>query len=128
MDSSSVRSALVGAAIATVLLSPANADPSMFRGGPAHMGVYKAAPIITEPVVKWRFHTNGRIVSSPAIADNVVYVGSYDRNLYAVDELTGAQRWKFPTGTRVTSSPAIADGLAYFGSYDGNFYAVDAST
>jgi len=67
-------------------------------------------------------------VSSPAVADGVVYFGSTDGRLYAVDAAAGTQRWKFQTGSRVVSSPAIADGVAYFGSYDGDFYAVDTAS
>jgi outer membrane protein assembly factor BamB len=34
---------------------------------------------------KWAFATGGAIYSSPAIgADGTVYVGSYDRDLYAI--------------------------------------------
>lgn len=36
-------------------------------------------------------NTGGRIDSSPAVdGNNVVYVGSYDHKLYAVDGYTGA--------------------------------------
>ncbi|MFI8930724.1 PQQ-binding-like beta-propeller repeat protein [Streptomyces sp. NPDC053474] len=62
--------------------------------------------------------------SSPAVAGGVVYVGSDDDNLYAVDAATGKKRWTFPTGHSVGSSPAVADGVVYFGSNDNNLYAV----
>ncbi|HPL05588.1 MAG TPA: PQQ-binding-like beta-propeller repeat protein, partial [Bacteroidales bacterium] len=58
------------------------------------------------------------------IADGVVYFGSFDGNLYAVDIKTGQEKWKFKTKYWVLSSPAIADGVVYFGSFDGNLYAV----
>src|SRR3984885_9936082 len=58
----------------------------------------------------------------------MVYVGSFDRSLYAVDARTGAKVWSFPTGGSVFSSPAAADGLVYVGSGDGNMYALDART
>ncbi len=32
----------------------------------------------------WKFQTNGPIVSSPAIADGVVYIGSMDHQVYAL--------------------------------------------
>jgi len=55
----------------------------------------------------------------------VVYVGSYDGNLYALNASTGALLWKYMTGSPVyTSSPAVADGVLYVGSfYNGNLYA-----
>jgi outer membrane protein assembly factor BamB len=126
-----VRSAaLLTAATAALLgLSAANADDiAMFRGNAAHTGVYQAPPITKVPAVKWRFHTKGYVISSPALAEGTIYVGSTDRYLYAIDATTGAQRWKFPTGARVASSPAVANGLVYVESYDGNFYAVDAAS
>jgi hypothetical protein len=33
---------------------------------------------------KWRFATGDRVDSSPAVANGIVYVGSEDKNLYAV--------------------------------------------
>ncbi len=100
----------------------------MFRGNPQHTGVYAAAGIAQFDKVKWKFHTNGRVISSPAIANGLAYVGSADGNLYAVDLESGTQKWKFPTKVRVVSSPAVSGGIVYFGSYDGTFYAVDAAS
>ena len=34
----------------------------------------------------------------PAVSDGVVYVGSDDKNLYAVDANTGQEIWAFKTG------------------------------
>lgn len=102
-------------------------DVSMFRGGPTHGGVYSGS-VPSSVQVKWQFKTDGRIYSSAAIVNGVVYFGSFDGNLYAVDENTGALKWKFETKGPVTSSPAIAAGAVFFGSYDGDFYAVDAAT
>ena len=102
-------------------------DTPMFRNDLAHTGVYSAG-VPQLHGVKWTFRTHDEIVSSPAIVNGVVYVGSNDGNLYAIDRQTGTQKWKFTTESRVNSSPAVANGLVYFGSYDGNFYAVSADT
>ena len=99
-----------------------------FRNDPAHSGIYDAAGVPQLHGAKWTFHTNGEVVSSPAIVDGVVYVGSNDGNLYAIDAQSGSLKWKFATESRVPSSPAVANGLVYFGSYDGNFYAVNTTT
>jgi hypothetical protein len=53
-------------------------DTSMFRGNLAHTGVYEAAGAPKLSGLKWKFHTNGLVISSPAIADGLVYVGSTD--------------------------------------------------
>ena len=72
------------------------------------------------------------ILSSPAVAsDGTIYVGSYDRHLYAVTP-AGSNKWAFPLPTSgfagIYSSPAIGrDGTIYFGADDGNLYAVNAA-
>ncbi len=100
----------------------------MFRGNLAHTGVYNAVGVQKFSKIKWKFHTDGQVISSPAVAGGTVYVGSTDGSRYAVDLASGTQKWKFPTEVRVTSSPAVDQGVAYFGSYDGKFYAVDGAS
>ena len=69
--------------------------------------------------------------SSPAVANGVVYVGSLDGNVYALDARTGGLLWSYATGYGVESSPAVANGVVYVGSEylgTGGVYALDAST
>jgi len=107
-------------------MSAVAGDDVMFRGNPQHTGVYDSVGPHHFNKIKWKFHTDGSVVSSPAVSNGLVYVGSNDHNLYALDRETGTLRWKFKTESRVTSSPAVAGGLVYVESYDGNLYAVDA--
>src|SRR5271154_3586082 len=102
------------------------ADASMFRANPQHTGVYQSSAIERFSRVKWKFHTGGKVFSSPAIAAGIAYVGSSDGNLYAVDLASGTQKWKFAAHSRVSSSPAVAGGVVYFGALDGNLHALDA--
>ncbi|MDE2641804.1 MAG: PQQ-binding-like beta-propeller repeat protein [Verrucomicrobiota bacterium] len=78
----------------------------------------------------WEFETESYVATSPSIgADGTVYVGSDDRNVYALDGKIGAKQWKFRTGSYVASSPAIvADGTVYVGSRDYNVYAFETSS
>ncbi len=103
-------------------------DAPMFRGNCQHTGVYKAAGAPQLHGVKWKFHTNGQVISSPAVVGDTIYVGSTDHNLYALDRANGAVKWKLETGSRVNSSPAVSGGVVYFTSYDGFLYAVDAAS
>jgi outer membrane protein assembly factor BamB len=103
------------------------ADPIMFRGGPAHLGVYEsAAPTLS--VVKWKFKTQGRIVSTPVVSGDLVFVGSADHRLYAVRVADGTLAWAFKSDQAVNSSPAVGNGFVYFNSLDGYFYALNAAT
>jgi outer membrane protein assembly factor BamB len=103
-------------------------DAVMFRGNPAHTGVYAGDGVPQFHSIKWKFQAGGYVISSPAIDSSTAYVGSTNGVLYAVDLGTGTERWKFPTEARITSSPAVSDGTVYFASYDGKFYAVDAAS
>ena len=38
----------------------------------------------------------GQVASSPAVANGVVYVGSFDGNVYALNASTGALLWSYP--------------------------------
>jgi len=67
-------------------------------------------------------------LSSPIVVEGVVYFGSGDNNVYALDAATGDLRWKFKTGDVVHASPAFSNGLIFVGSWDSYFYAVDAKT
>jgi len=56
-----------------------------------------------------------------------VYIGSGDRNIYALDALTGAKKWSFQTSDAVTASPTLYEGLLYAASLDGTVYALDTA-
>jgi outer membrane protein assembly factor BamB len=67
-------------------------------------------------------------LSSPVVTNGIVYFGSGDTNIYALDATTGALKWKFKTGDVVHGSPAISGGVLFVGSWDSFFYALDAAT
>lgn len=75
--------------------------------------------------LKWKYKTDGRIFSSPIAKNGIVYIGSEDGFLYAIEEKSGTAKWKFKTNGAIHSSPSILDNIIYFGSFDGNYYAVN---
>lgn len=102
--------------------------------------------------LKWKFQTDGEhrfpgkhlhgvlpvaetmpdpfdvYLSSPLVANGLVYFGSGDGNVYALDATSGTLKWTFPTGNVVHASPALADGTLFIGSWDTNLYAIDAAS
>ncbi len=89
---------------------------------------FKAVKLIGD--IKWQVGTNGVIYSSPVLGkDGVIYIGSWDHNLYAIrDEGTkGDVIWTFGTGNAVFSSPVLdkQKEVIYFGSLDKLVYAID---
>ena len=54
--------------------------------------------------------------SSPTVANGVVYVGSEDDNVYALNANTGTKVWSYTTGNLCILSPTVANGIVYVGS------------
>jgi outer membrane protein assembly factor BamB len=100
----------------------------MFRGNAQHTGVFDSSATGEFGGLKWRVQTGGPVRSSPVVAAGLVYVGSSDGNLYAIDQRSGDIRWRADAGAAVTSSPAVVSGLVIVGARDGKWLAVDAAT
>jgi outer membrane protein assembly factor BamB len=99
-----------------------------FRGDARHTGVYSTTGPRQEVAICWRLRTDGLMRSSPLLVGSVLYVGSGDGLLRAVDARSGEERWRFKTGGQVASSPAFAEGVVYFTSGDRCLYAVAADS
>ncbi len=97
--------------------------------------------------LKWKFETDGDIVSSPAIgADGTIYTSDYistssgdivSGHLYAINGATGAPKWKFKTKGGPTSPVIGADGTVYISDsvstsngdiVNGHLYAINGAT
>ena len=118
-------------AIVLLIILPAQAVKAvdewpMFHHDLALSG-YSASSAPDTDELLWVFDTeSSAILSSPAIANGRLYIGSTDGNLYALDAQDGSLLWAYPTFGAVNSSPAVAEGKVYFLSEDGSVYALDA--
>jgi outer membrane protein assembly factor BamB len=99
-----------------------------FHGNVARTGVYDATGPKKLAGIKWAFKAGGPIVTSPTIADGVVYIAAMDGHLYAIDQETGKEKWDFKSRMPIASSPAVADGMLYFVSSAGSLAALDLAT
>jgi polyvinyl alcohol dehydrogenase (cytochrome) len=83
-------------------------------------------------VFKWAFAFPDTAVASsqPAVVDGVVYVGSWNGRVYAIDAKTGEQKWMFFTGVTgnigvVRVGVTVTDSFVLFGDQKGRFYALN---
>ncbi len=78
--------------------------------------------------VKWRFRARRGVTSSPYLdpEEGILFVGSMDWNVYALDARSGWAVWRFRSGGPIVSSATLADDVLFIGSADKNVYALDA--
>lgn len=103
-------------------------SPAIGKDGTLYIGIGSELWALTsDGLLKWRYTTEGIIVSSPSIwfewIDGTIYFGSQDNCLYALDP-NGVLKWRYETDESIESSPAIgADGTICIGSRDNYVYA-----
>lgn len=101
----------------------------MYRGDASHTGTYRTTvPGHYFAGLQWRYQSAGAVRSSPVVANGVLYVGSSDGYVYAIDAQSGTLRWRFNAGSAVTSSPALDERSLIFESHDGVVHAIDRIT
>jgi outer membrane protein assembly factor BamB len=74
----------------------------------------------------WRSSLADYSTSSPAFANGVLYLGSFDHRLYAFASRTGRELWTSGWGTLprgISGSPSVVGGKVYIGVRDGSLYA-----
>ena len=71
----------------------------------------------------------GSIISSPTLdeQDMRLVVGTFGKEVIALNLQDGAVEWRVPTDGWVWSSPLLVDGALYFGDGVGNFYSLSAA-
>lgn len=74
----------------------------------------------------WTFTADDEIRSSPLCERGVLFFGSYDSHMYALNAKSGDFLWKAPTKAGICSSPVMYDETVLIGSEDGYMYAFDA--
>ncbi len=70
----------------------------------------------------------GALVGKPTVGpEGTLYLGSFSREMLAINGATGRVLWRTPTTGWVWAGPAYSDGTLYFGDLAGSFYALDAA-
>ena len=66
--------------------------------------------------------------ADPVLANGMVYVGSFNGGMYALDAVSGELRWSFAAGDVIRGPAVVVKDTVYFGSKDHHIYALDAIT
>lgn len=79
---------------------------------------------------QWDFKAEDEIRTAPATFEDLVFISSYDTNVWAINSDDGKGVWKYPTTAGIAASPVVDEDnkLVYVGSEDHTFYALEYRT
>jgi eukaryotic-like serine/threonine-protein kinase len=90
---------------------------------------------VSNGTMVWNYKTGNLVHTKPAISNEKVIFGSYDGNVYALNNQTGSLIWKFKTvGHRyfpngeAMGDPVVSKNQVFIGARDYNFYAIEVNT
>lgn len=75
----------------------------------------------------WRHKAVDPVYATPVVADNLVFIGSRDHTLYALDTKLGLLRWRFKAPFPIYKAVIVVGGSGYVIS-DNTIYCVNANT
>ena len=75
--------------------------------------------------ILWKFNCGSSVPGGIGGENGLVYAGTINGMLFAIDALSGSQKWSFRTGGMMTAGAEIKDGNVYFTSFDQKLYCLN---
>jgi outer membrane protein assembly factor BamB len=75
----------------------------------------------------YSYETGDKIWGTPAVDHDTVYIGSFDKKLYALNISDGSKKWEFTAEGSIIATPLLYQDMIIVGSLDRNLYALKAS-
>ena len=82
------------------------------------------AVAISNKSIKWTFMAVGDLRASPIVFDDLIYIGSEDKHIYAIDKYTGDLEWSLKLDDVVAASPSVTGNILVVGTEAGTVYGL----
>ena len=79
-----------------------------------------------EDAIVWQFKEVGCTISTPSLADGLLYIADYSGRLYCLDAETGEKYWEHDTLSHIWGSTLVVDGKVMLGNEDGEMVILKA--
>ncbi len=116
----------------TITPKPASASEdssiTLYRGNSQRTGIYNVQAIRQQPETKWQVKISSTWLMPAMFADGMLYTGSGDGTLYALNGETGEQVWSVGGFGQLELTGAIADDRIIAGGYSKLVKALDRKT
>lgn len=112
--------ALIGAALASILVAPATAQTlptsvwPMYQYSPDHEAVFRSPAW----AVHWAHPFGGRVNGGLTIVGTRLFVESFDQRITVLDAQTGRELWHAALPNIAMNAPIVADGRVFVGTGD----------
>lgn len=107
-----------------ILLGDDPADDRLYVG--SHAGYLFCLSAYNGKVL-WKRRV-GSVSSRPVFGPNLMYVGTDDGHLVAMDPRTGAEKWRYGTRGPILEAPVVAGDLVILSNEADQVYAIDRET
>src|SRR6185437_9983314 len=105
-----------------------SSDARMFKCSPALTGACDGTAPKQLMGIRFVFHANAPVRSTPLLYRGRLYFGSSDGTFYAVDAESGRLHWETKASGPVSSSAAAKDGIVYVVCRPNVLYALNSET
>lgn len=75
--------------------------------------------------VIWTYKAGNMVDVSPAIYNNLLIFGCYDKKVYALDIANGREVWVLETDSEITSPALVSSSMVYIGMKNGKLLAIN---
>lgn len=110
--------------ILILILFPYNSSANWqnFGGDLQHSGYSENKPVPLE--LNWKYKIGNSEITAPIIDSGILFVGSDDNNIYAINIISGELKWKYSALGKFYT-PAAINKMVFAASFDNNIYALD---
>ncbi len=124
------RSSVYPASSVPILLPPAVDGDTLYLLERQRLLALRLDPSTFDPTdpstqFRWLPYTAESVITTPpVVADGVVYLGTQQGWVRAVDGSTGEELWAVDLGAKVEQAPVVVDGAVFVVTADGNVWAL----
>jgi len=83
---------------------------------------------INGQVLEWIYETNGPIHNSPIVDGTILFIGSEDGSLYALNAASGTPKWSYDSKAPIYTHASIWNDLVVFSNEAGKLIALNKNT
>lgn len=74
----------------------------------------------------WSYPLERHCMSTPAVTNDLVFIGDCGHHIHCIDRKTGQGVWKIDAEGEIWGSPLVADGKVYIGTHAGQLWVLKA--